>query len=88
MDYTGPVDNHMLLAVVDALSKWIEVFLIKFAYSATTIGKLWSLLATHGILESIVSDNGLPFTASEMKEFLTANVNNIITLSSFQEWTC
>ena len=25
MDYAGPIDNHMLLVVVDAFSKWIDV---------------------------------------------------------------
>ena len=49
MDYAGPIDNHMLLVVVDAFSKWIDVFPVKSASSATTIGKLRILFATHGI---------------------------------------
>ena len=73
MHYAGLVDNHMLLVVVDAFSKWIEVFPVKSASSATTIGKLRALFATHGIPESIVSDNSSPFTSSEMEKFLTAN---------------
>ena len=40
IDYAGPVKNHMLLVVVDAFSKWIEVFPEKSASSATTIAKL------------------------------------------------
>ena len=44
IDYAEPVDNHMLLVVVDAFSKWIEVFPVKSASSATTIGKLQALL--------------------------------------------
>ena len=26
LDYAGPVDNHMLLMVINAFSKWIEAF--------------------------------------------------------------
>ena len=81
MDYAGPTDNHMLLVVVDAFSKWIEVFSVKSASSATTITKLRALFANHGIPESIVSDNGSPFTSTEMKEFLTANGVKQITSS-------
>ena len=81
MDYAGPVDNHMLLVIVDAFCKWIEVFPVKSASSATTIGKLRALFTTHVIPESIVSANGSPFTSSEMKEFLTANGVKQITSS-------
>ena len=91
MDYAEPIDNYMLLVVVGAFSKWIEVFPVKAASSVTTIGKLRALFATHGIPKSIVSDNGSPFTSSEMKEFLIAKgvkTDYIITLSSFQQWTC
>ena len=83
MDYAGPVNNHMLLVVVNAFSKWIEVFPVKSASSATTIEKLRCLFATHGIPESIVSDNGSPFTSSEMKEFLMANGVKQITSSPY-----
>ena len=83
MDYAGPVNNHMLLVVVDAFSKWIEVFPVKSASSATTIEKLRCLFATHRIPESIVSDNGSPFTSSEMKEFLIGNGVKQITSSPY-----
>ena len=80
IDYAGPMDNHMLLVVVDAFSKWIDVFPVKSASSATTIAKLRTLFANHGIPESIVSDNGLPFT---VKKFLTANGVKQITSSPY-----
>ena len=83
MDYAGPINNHMLLVVVDAFSKWIDVFPVKSASSATTIAKLRTLFANHGIPESIVSDNGSPFTSAEMKEFLTANGVKQITSSPY-----
>ena len=73
----------MLLVVVDAFSKWIDVFPVKFASSSATIEKLRTLFANHGIPESIVSDNGSPFTSTEMKEFLTANGVKQITSSPY-----
>ena len=83
MDYAGPINNHMLLLVVDAFSKWIDVFPVKSASSANTIARLSTLFANHGIPDSIVSDNGLPFTSAEMKEFLTANGVRQITSSPY-----
>ena len=73
----------MLLVVVDAFSKWIDIFPVKSASSATTIDKLRMLFANHGIPESIVSDNGSPFTSAEMKEFLTTNGVRHITSSPY-----
>ena len=87
MDYAGPIDNHILLVVVDTFSKWIEVFPIKFASSATTIGKLQSFFATHRIPEFIVSDNGSPFTSLRIPYSKWCKTN-YITLSFFQQWTC
>ena len=83
MDYAGSVNNHMLLVVVDAFSKWIEVLLVKSASSAATIKNLRTLFVTHGIPESLVSDNGSPFTSAEMKEFMIANSARHITSSPY-----
>ena len=55
MDYAGPMDNHMLLVVVDAFYKWIDVFPVKSASSATTIAKLRTLFANHGPLYQIMA---------------------------------
>ena len=91
MDYAGPIDNHMLLVVVDTFSKWIDVFPVKSASSATTINELRILFANHGIPESIVSDNGSPFTSAEMKEFLItkwSKTRYIISLSPVKQWSC
>ena len=71
MDYAGSIDNHMLLVVIDAFSKWIDVFPVKSATSLVTIIKLRALFATHGTPDTIVSDNGSPFVSAEMKEFVS-----------------
>ena len=73
MDYVGPIDNHMLLVVIDTYSKWLEVFPLKSASSSATIAKLRALFAFHGIPVLVVSDNGSPLVNAEMKDFLAAN---------------
>ena len=83
MDYTGPIDNHMVLVVIDAFFMWIAVFPAKSSTSSVTITKLQTLFVTHGIPDSTVSNNGSPFTSTEMREFLTANGVRQITSSPY-----
>ena len=73
LDYAGPISNQMLLVVVDSFSKWIEVLPVKKASASVTVEKLRTLFATHGIPETVVSDNGTPFVNTLMKQFLKAN---------------
>ena len=63
----------MFLIVIDAHSKWIEVFPVATATALTTIQRLRQLFAQFGIPESIVSDNGPQFTAAEFQEFCRLN---------------
>ena len=73
VDYAGPFMNHMFLVVVDAHSKWLDVFKMNSSTSDATIQKLRSLFAIHGLPEHIVSDNGTCFTSTEFKQFLEQN---------------
>jgi transposase InsO family protein len=62
-----------LLIVVDAHSKWIDAHVVSSTSSAATIDKLRSAFATHGLPQTIVSDNGPAFTSGEFQEFLRCN---------------
>ena len=73
LDYAGPWMGKMFLIAVDAHSKWLEVEIVPAATSTHTITKLRAMLATHGLPEIIVTDNGTVFTSSEFKEFLKKN---------------
>lgn len=73
IDYTGPIEGHMLLVVVDAHSKWMDVRATRQATSKAKITILRSMFATHGIPELIVSDNGTPFTSQEFRAFTQSN---------------
>ena len=72
-DYAGPVNGKMLLVLVDAYSKWLEVKAVSSATSAVTIEQLRSIFATHGLPEILVTDNGSNFTSTEFQEFTQRN---------------
>ncbi|PFX15928.1 Uncharacterized protein K02A2.6 [Stylophora pistillata] len=73
VDFAGPFNGQMFLIVVDAKSKWIEVFPMSSTTASTTIRALRFLFATHGLPEVIISHNGPQFVAQEMKDFLKSN---------------
>ena len=65
IDNAGPISGKMFLVVVDAHSKYMEVQVVNSATSSSTIEKLRTIFATHGIPETIVSDNGTPCTSEK-----------------------
>lgn len=60
----------MLLIVVDAYSKWMEVKITSSTTSVTTIVLLDELFAAYGIPVTIISANGTQFTSVEFADFL------------------
>ena len=73
IDYAGPFLDTNFLVVVDAHSKWPEVFKMKSTITSKTIAVLQHLFATYGIPEQIVSVNGPQLVAEEFKIFLQKN---------------
>jgi hypothetical protein len=63
----------MFLILIDAYSKWMEVFPMNTSTSSATIEKLRTVFATHGLPEKLVSDNGSCFTSEEFEQFLVKN---------------
>lgn len=53
---------------MDAHSKWMDVHIMRSTTSAANIGKLREIFATHGFLETIVSDNCPNFTSAEFEK--------------------
>ena len=86
-DYAGPVLGHMLLIVVDAHSKWLEVRAVKNATSSSTIEQFRSIFAGQGLPELLVTDNGTPFTSAESAEFYAANGIRHVTSAPYHPAT-
>lgn len=73
IDYAGPFLDHMFLIVVDAHSKWPEVFTVKNATAAKTVSLLRMLFARTGLPQQLVSDNASVFMGQEFQGFLKGN---------------
>ncbi|XP_075534932.1 uncharacterized protein LOC142570433 [Dermacentor variabilis] len=68
--FAGPFQQSMFLIVVDAHSKWPEVFVMPSTTTEATIQCLRDVFARFGFPETIVSDNGPQFTSQDFKQFV------------------
>ena len=87
IDFAGPFLGHMFMVLVDAHSKWQEIKIMKSITSSKTIENLREIFATHGIPDTIVSDNGATFTSSEFKKFTDGNGIKHIRTAPYQPST-
>ncbi|XP_060089380.1 LOW QUALITY PROTEIN: uncharacterized protein K02A2.6-like, partial [Heteronotia binoei] len=70
IDFAGPFQGQIFLIIVDAYTKWLEVIPVGSTSSAAAIRALRKVLCTHGIPDTIVSDNGAAFTSGDFQGFL------------------
>lgn len=73
LDYAGPIAGQMFLVLIDAHTKWMEVFHVPAATSTETIRQLRSTFARFGLPHTVVTDNGSCFTSEEFEVFLAKN---------------
>lgn len=73
IDFLGPFKSKMYLVIIDAFTKWPEVFEMKSTTTEITIEALRETFARYGIPETMVSDNGTQFTANKFLEFCKIN---------------
>ncbi|XP_063933135.1 uncharacterized protein K02A2.6-like isoform X2 [Zophobas morio] len=73
IDFLGPINNSHYLIMLDAYSKWPEIFKMNSITSAATISKIRETCARWGIPETLVSDNGTQLTSEEFSIFLKRN---------------
>ncbi|KAG7301015.1 hypothetical protein JYU34_015388 [Plutella xylostella] len=73
VDYMGPIFNQLYLVVVDATSKWMEIFAVPSTGATHAIEKLSQLFAQFGLCKQIISDNGPPFSSTEFELFTRSN---------------
>lgn len=73
VDFLGPIEGKMYFIVLDAFSKWVEVFAMSSTNSFNTIAVLRQLFARFGLPDMLVSDNGTQLVSDEFKFFLKMN---------------
>jgi len=73
IDYAGPFKGAMFLIIVDAYSKWIDVYMMTSTTSADTINRLRECFAQHGIPKVLVSDNAANFRSETFQNFMRSN---------------
>lgn len=83
VDFLGPIMSSYFLIVLDAHSKWVEVFKMTSITSSQTILKLRETFARFGLPRLLVSDNGTQFVSREFQFFLTMNGIEHITSPTF-----
>ena len=71
----------MLLIIVDAYSKWLDVHLMNTSTSKATIGKLRCFFTEHGLSNQCMTDNSACFTSVDFEEFMTNSGIKHITSS-------
>ena len=73
IDLAGPVDGVYWLVLVDAHSKWCEVYIIKHITAQAIIQNTRDAFSRLGVPNIVVSDNGTQFTSNSFVKFLTDN---------------
>ena len=73
VDFAGPFQGKMYFIIVDAHSKWPEVFAMGSTSTSSTIAVLRHVFAQAGLPHQLVSDNGPQFVATEFQQFMQAN---------------
>ena len=73
IDFCGPLDGLMFLVIIDAHSKWLDVYPTKTATTAVTLDKLRTSFAAWGLPRVLCTDNATCFTCPAFEEFCTLN---------------
>lgn len=69
IDFLGPIENKMYVAIIDAHSKWADIREMSKITAEATIEIVKDYICTWGLPLLIVSDNGPAFIADAFKKF-------------------
>ena len=83
IDHAGPYHNQLWLIIVDAHSKWLDIYPVSSTNSQTTIDMLRVSFSNHGLPEMIVSDNAASFTSAQFAEFCDKNGIHHVTSAPY-----
>ena len=71
IDLLGPLPTgKSILVVVDYLSRYCEIDIMRSTVTSKTISNLEEIFARHGLPESLTCDNGPQFVATEFTEYM------------------
>ncbi|GFX89740.1 uncharacterized protein K02A2.6 [Trichonephila clavipes] len=73
VDLAGPIFEQMIFPIVDAHSKWLEVYPMKVTATKKTIECLRDSFARFELPRILVSDNGSQFATYEFRRFMQRN---------------
>ena len=73
VDFAGPMSGEMFFILIDAHSKWPEVYRMESTNTESTIEVLRHIFAEQGVPREVVSDNGPQFIAESFQKFMKAN---------------
>lgn len=73
IDFAGPFLGKMFLVLVDAYSKWPDVYVVPNITASTTILKCRQIFANYDVPKTIVTDNGRTFISEEFQKLLQTN---------------
>lgn len=80
IDYAGPIGGYYYLVIVDAYSKWPQIFRTLNITATATLDILRETFARYGNPETLVSDNGTQFTSEKFQQFVQENgINHMRT---------
>ncbi|BES89748.1 Hypothetical Protein NTJ_02555 [Nesidiocoris tenuis] len=87
IDFLGPFEGKMWFVVIDAFSRWLEIFPMTTATTENAVVSLRSLFSKYGICKSIVSDNGPQFRSTHFKQFCHSNGVKLILTTPYHSRT-
>ena len=71
IDLLGPLPiNETISVVVDYYSRYYEINILRSTVASRVISSLQDMFARHGLHESVASNNGTRFTATEFTEYM------------------
>ncbi|XP_055634156.1 uncharacterized protein K02A2.6-like [Toxorhynchites rutilus septentrionalis] len=69
IDYAGPINGYYYFLVIDAYSKWPEIYRTRSTSTTKTLEMLDEIFARYGNPKTLVSDNGSQFVSARFKQF-------------------
>lgn len=87
LDFVGPFMDTSFLVLVDAHSKWLDVYVMSSITTSKTVEQLRTIFTTHGLPKTVVTDNGPTFTSTEFGRFMKSNGIRHVTSTPYHPST-